>query len=298
MANLLTLLIVLAAAAVAGRHLQQRWRTASATDALLMAARRVLPAKPLTWNDLERRIWRRILATLEPGVDGAIVVPQTIVAWVAPEDLALIGSGRTAMEATLGAELTKRARAKSWRLTAAPAVAVRGDAECYRGEPIVQVHFGPIPELDKGPASQDHQTTGPTAPTVLLTDPAPVGRPDRRAAAALETVPMFRYELRGPSRTHSLDHRTPGVTVGRARSNTISFEQDLVVSQRHAKLTFHGGAWRLADLASRNGTFVNGNQVQPGEDRLLHDGDVISLAPHGPKLTFARVQSLQGTRSA
>jgi FHA domain len=49
---------------------------------------------------------------------------------------------------------------------------------------------------------------------------------------------------------------------------------DPTVSRRHAQLTLRGGVWVLQDLASKNGTSVNGKRV--GRIRL-HAGDVISL---------------------
>ena len=49
---------------------------------------------------------------------------------------------------------------------------------------------------------------------------------------------------------------------------------DPTVSRRHAQLTLRGGVWVLQDLASKNGTSVNGKRV----GRVtLHAGDVISL---------------------
>lgn len=49
---------------------------------------------------------------------------------------------------------------------------------------------------------------------------------------------------------------------------------DPSVSRRHAQLTFRDGVWMLQDLASTNGTTVNGERV----GRItLHTGDIISL---------------------
>jgi hypothetical protein len=49
---------------------------------------------------------------------------------------------------------------------------------------------------------------------------------------------------------------------------------DPSVSRRHAQLTFRDGVWVLQDLASTNGTRVNGERVGR---TTLHSGDVISL---------------------
>jgi FHA domain len=49
---------------------------------------------------------------------------------------------------------------------------------------------------------------------------------------------------------------------------------DPSVSRRHAQLTFRDGIWVLQDLASTNGTTVNGERVGR---TTLHPGDTISL---------------------
>jgi hypothetical protein len=49
---------------------------------------------------------------------------------------------------------------------------------------------------------------------------------------------------------------------------------DPSVSRRHAELTFRDGVWVLQDLASTNGTTVNGERVGR---TTLHTGDVVEL---------------------
>lgn len=50
-------------------------------------------------------------------------------------------------------------------------------------------------------------------------------------------------------------------TLGRDVNNTIVIE-DPFASAEHAVLTFRGRAWYVEDLASTNGTYVNGNRVE------------------------------------
>ncbi len=49
---------------------------------------------------------------------------------------------------------------------------------------------------------------------------------------------------------------------------------DPSVSRRHAQLFFRDGKWILVDLDSKNGTYINGVQVQRAE---LLPGDVVAL---------------------
>jgi pSer/pThr/pTyr-binding forkhead associated (FHA) protein len=60
------------------------------------------------------------------------------------------------------------------------------------------------------------------------------------------------------------------VTVGRDRSNDIVLDADRKVSRRHAEIRIGDGQWRLVDLNSRNGTYVND---RPARDHPLVDGD-------------------------
>jgi serine phosphatase RsbU (regulator of sigma subunit) len=90
------------------------------------------------------------------------------------------------------------------------------------------------------------------------------------------------------------------VTVGRARSSDV-FLPDQWLSRHHAEIRRRGDEFYLSDLASKNGTLLNGERV--GDERRLRHGDVISLGEH--HLTFvlrpdeARTEEetdLQGTR--
>jgi pSer/pThr/pTyr-binding forkhead associated (FHA) protein/V8-like Glu-specific endopeptidase len=73
----------------------------------------------------------------------------------------------------------------------------------------------------------------------------------------------------------------------------LSPEEDRAVSARHATLTFVDGRWRVRDLNSRNGTFVNGQRLE-GEVELS-DGDRIAFGAGGPLVEF-RVATATRTR--
>lgn len=59
------------------------------------------------------------------------------------------------------------------------------------------------------------------------------------------------------------------LTVGRHGDIAL---QETSVSREHAVLTWNGDAWRVTDVGSRNGTFVNGVSVQR---KLIVPGDVV-----------------------
>lgn len=51
--------------------------------------------------------------------------------------------------------------------------------------------------------------------------------------------------------------------VGRSPSCSLRLDKKYV-SGEHATLVWTGWAWEIRDLGSRNGTFVNGNRIEPG----------------------------------
>jgi pSer/pThr/pTyr-binding forkhead associated (FHA) protein len=63
------------------------------------------------------------------------------------------------------------------------------------------------------------------------------------------------------------------LVLGRSRDCDVTID-DPSASRRHAEIRRDGGAWLLVDLASTNGTEVNG---EPIERATLADGDRITI---------------------
>ena len=61
--------------------------------------------------------------------------------------------------------------------------------------------------------------------------------------------------------------------VGRSTDAAVVLD-DVTVSRQHAKLTRDGIKWRVQDLRSLNGTYVNKERV---ESKELKDGDEIQI---------------------
>jgi len=76
----------------------------------------------------------------------------------------------------------------------------------------------------------------------------------------------------------------PVVCIGRHPQADV-FVRDDRVSRQHAELRCAKGVWRLVDVGSRNGTFLNGERVREAE---LVNGDRIVFAEDGPAFVFAR----------
>ncbi|HEV1998556.1 MAG TPA: PqqD family peptide modification chaperone [Candidatus Dormibacteraeota bacterium] len=67
-------------------------------------------------------------------------------------------------------------------------------------------------------------------------------------------------------------------TAGRAPDNRVVVK-DKFASRYHARIWREPGGYRLEDLDSMNGTFVNGERLNAGESRVLRDYDVIGIGP-------------------
>jgi hypothetical protein len=78
----------------------------------------------------------------------------------------------------------------------------------------------------------------------------------------------------GPAQGATFDVGVTGGTVGRLPENDIHLS-DGRLSRRHARIEFRNGVYWLSDLASQNGTSVNGRTVS--EPHQLQTGDSIEL---------------------
>jgi 2,3-diphosphopglycerate-independent phosphoglycerate mutase len=100
----------------------------------------------------------------------------------------------------------------------------------------------------------------------------PDGIPVRCCA---ELSKMMRLEVVYPhGRKTSVGMTRPELIIGRDPDCDVPLE-DASTSRRHAKLYRDaGGQFWLADLKSKNGTFVNGKEIREG---ILNDGDQIQI---------------------
>lgn len=93
--------------------------------------------------------------------------------------------------------------------------------------------------------------------------------------------------INGPGRGTRIDlrpHRQAYV-IGRSVGSTIRLD-DTEVSRRHAEISFRDNCFRITDLTSANGTFLNGQQIA---DEALRTGDSLRLG--STILTFQNPES-------
>jgi pSer/pThr/pTyr-binding forkhead associated (FHA) protein len=92
----------------------------------------------------------------------------------------------------------------------------------------------------------------------------------------------------GPRYGEQIPVPAPVVTVGRGAGADLVIDDDSVSAQ-HARLEFDLGAWRITDLASTNGTAIEGVKLAPNVPTPLPYGATVRFG--GVKLQFREVES-------
>jgi pSer/pThr/pTyr-binding forkhead associated (FHA) protein len=105
---------------------------------------------------------------------------------------------------------------------------------------------------------------GAQPPAVDKTEIIPRGPKMAHYAMLVDRLsPQDKYELHKPI-----------MTLGRIPSNDITLSNP-TISRQHATIKLEGAIFRIYDLGSSNGTFVNDEQVR--EPIALQDGDIVRL---------------------
>ncbi len=93
--------------------------------------------------------------------------------------------------------------------------------------------------------------------------------------------------LAGPRVGEEVPVLQPTLRIGSGTENEIVLEDDSV-SKRHASLVFDAGGWRLTDLDSANGTYVESVRLAPQVPTPLPYGSAVRFG--GMRLQFREVQ--------
>jgi pSer/pThr/pTyr-binding forkhead associated (FHA) protein len=72
--------------------------------------------------------------------------------------------------------------------------------------------------------------------------------------------------------------------IGRLATLEVVID-DVSISRQHAEVRRAADGWRVRDLGSRNGTFVNGTQLA-GADQLLRPNDLLQIARIALRVEF------------
>ena len=187
-------------------------------------------------------------------------------------------SGREALPAELAEGLRDYARRRGYVLPARPIVKLEASPRVEAGQLLVLTD----PE---GPLAAAGQPNGPPAPDSIgppadaltadeLEGSRPAGPDTSVYRATTPDVPRARICVRtAVGGTERVAVRGGTLRIGRARDNDIVLD-DARVSRHHAQVTVRLGTLIYTDLASTNGSYLQGNRVH---EIALGPDDVIQL---------------------
>jgi len=213
--------------------------------------------------EIGKRLARVMDADQVVGTLG-VRVPNIFDVELSPVDYGRLKPIRASVTRELETYLARVARDRLFVLASPPIIRLHENSELKQGEIAVRAQME-----DLGPIPSPPANGRPVMPE----------RPEFQNTRAMPSLPrapaaplrQHLSQLVAPDRSYRLE--IGPISVGRAPDNEIVLD-DRRVSRHHAELTQTDGRWALRDLASTNGTAVNGRIVQHA---LLHDGDRLSL---------------------
>ena len=202
-------------------------------------AARLFPT-PIHPIQLQRRLERALEVERLEGA-SRVYAPDEYSLHVHPADLAALRRETPDLERELAAALVVRTRQRGYYLRRTPTVRIVGDDETPRGEAHVgaSVSGGEEALPDDAP---------PSEATAVYRAP-PVARPMAQLAVTEPSVGARRVRIDGAL-----------VRIGRAVDNDVVL-LDPKVSRHHGELRVQRGTLVYRDLASTNGSLVNGTRV-------------------------------------
>jgi hypothetical protein len=211
---------------------------------------------------LEKRI-ERAMDTNRSYRDDGVIVPNDYTLHLNPADYETFASYRGSLEDDLAHRVLGRARHERYTLVARPRVRILSDQSVPRRD--VRVAANVID--DEGARMRDDKPVAASPDTVVFARPdagAPPPDSAQRAYLLVRTdgAPPVQFELGGAL-----------ISIGRGSDNDVIVD-DALVSRHHCQLKLQHGAYGFADLGSRNGSFVNGHQV---DEIALGPGDMIRI---------------------
>lgn len=191
---------------------------------------------------------------------GKVYAPLGFTVALSPEDDENFGSFRTTLAGELSTFLADHARENGYHLAGPPHISFVVHDDLRLGRFRVSAELAapeyvepPLPPVTPATVPQPQ----PAAADVPRTMPSPAALPTVSVGATGRDV-----VLQGSS-----------VVVGRLATSGIRLS-DANVSREHAVFVREVDGWAIEDLASTNGTLLNGSPVSRAR---LHDGDVVEI---------------------
>jgi len=211
---------------------------------------------------LTKRIERAMDSGKSFGAAG-VIVPNRYDLHLHPADYAAFESYRVSLEDDLAHGAMARSRRERYHLVARPTVHLIADPAVPRGDVRVAANVTD----DAGERVAEPMPAPLSSQTIVLARPGDEPSPiDSTARAFLlvrtEGAALVRFDLGGAL-----------ISIGRASDNDVIVD-DPEVSRHHCQLKLQHGAYSFTDLGSRNGSWINDQQIS---EVALGPGDSIRI---------------------
>lgn len=218
---------------------------------------------------LMRRLERKMESNQVP-MHGKVFVPHTYYAYVNPIDYKALISKIPNLHVGLAEYLEKLVHKRQFVVIRAITVQLISDATCDRATPRIECDAIPTTQSDSTDNFEAVQQLfeGTEFPTVIHT------RPERYNLQS-----SFRLMVRLDDNTQYVQITKTELSIGRGLDNDIVLSEHLV-SRNHARLNYHRKHFYITDLASNNGTTVNGQKIKQADYRLAIAEDVIQIGSY------------------
>jgi hypothetical protein len=211
---------------------------------------------------LAKRI-ERAMDTNKSFRDDGVLVPNQYDLHLNPADFASFASYRASLEDDLAHDVLARARRERYLLVARPRVQILPDPTTRRGDVRVAANV-----VDEEGARQRTDRPMPASSDTMI-----FSHPEREADAPASATRAYLLVRTDGASPVQFDLGGALISIGRASDNDVIVD-DAMVSRHHCQLRLQHGAYSFADLGSRNGSFVNGQQVS---QVALGPGDRIQI---------------------
>lgn len=139
--------------------------------------------------------------------------------------------------------------------------------------------FGEVDTENNDLINEDFSDPTVSHINVAATSKKPKLEPKTESLESLPSVIAMLFRDMGNGQYKHFDITKKRVSIGRSRENDIVIDDDATTGRQHAQISFRHGKFWIHDLASTNGTFVNGEKIEKHD---LIEGDEIQIG----KTTF------------
>lgn len=227
----------------------------------------------------ESVIMRRLERTMESNQtvrNDKVYVPYNYYAYINPIDYKALHSKNSDLQHTLTSYLRKLAAIRQFQLMSAINVQPVSDSTCDLA--TVRIAFDPLPQ--SGSESTDafdavqNEYANSSLPTSIMKLDSPY---------VASSTYQITFDNGQVSKTHPITQTQ--LYIGRSQDKHDNIKNDILlldhlVSRNHARINYTNRHFYITDLASSNGTKVNGHFIKKPDYPITVDKDIITIGSY------------------